>query len=129
MRYLKRSPMIGLSRLSSTSMPWRGSEAAMGVPSSTGVGVARGGGEVGRGVAFGTGARRGVAVAVGGATVGRGVRRLAGFNDAGAGVGCGGATGAQAALRTRTSRRIARRIDAGWQHIIACGYTAPRAGS
>jgi hypothetical protein len=109
-------------------MPWRGSEAAIGVPRSTGV-VVRRGGEVGGGVALATGAARGVAVAVGGASVGRGVRRLAGFNDTGVGVGCGGATGAQAALRIRTSRRTERRIDAGWQHIIACGYTGPRAGS
>src|SRR5947209_5348672 len=115
--------MIGLNRLSSSTTPWSGSEAAMGVPRSAGVGLGCGG-EVGRGVAFGAGVARGVGVA--GGSVGRGVSRLAGFNDTGVSVGCGGATGPHAAPRRRTSRKTERRIDAGWQHIIACRYTAPR---
>src|SRR6266702_1500877 len=126
MRYLKLSPMIGLSSQSSSNTPCSGSEAAMGVPRTAGDGVARGG-EVGGGVAFGTWVTRGVAVAAGG--VGRGVSRLAGFKDTGVGGGDGGAMGPHAALKTRSRARTERRIDAGWQHIIACGYTAPRAGS
>src|SRR5436305_2871895 len=75
--------MIGLVRRSSSSVPWRGSEAGTGVPRTLGtaVGTAVGGTAVpGAGTTFGVG--------VGGGAVGRGVSRFAGLN--GVGVGAGG---------------------------------------
>src|SRR5438128_3565810 len=101
---------MGLSRRSSSSRPWSGSDADTGVPRTLGAGVG-----VGVGVAaavlcattLAVGAGSGVAVA---GSVGRGVRRMGGLSEVGVGGGGGGAPIPHAVnSATRTSRAIGNR--------------------
>src|SRR5579859_1269447 len=96
--------MIGLSRRSSRSMPWRGSEAATGVPWALGVGVGIGVGANVPGTATGCG------VGVGGGRVGRGVSRLAGFSEVGVGAGAED-TPELHAVASRIRREVSSRRD------------------
>src|SRR5579864_3127335 len=97
--------MIELQKKLSMSSPWSGSEALTDVPSTVGTGV---GDCVGTSVTT-RGARTvpAVGVAVGGGSVGRGVSRLLGFSEVvGAGL-AGGATDSQPTSRTaRTSNEL-----------------------
>src|ERR1700694_1589269 len=106
--------MIGLSRRSSISRPWSGSEAATGVPGTLGTRVAVAGTSV-LTAAAGVATGRGVAVA---GRVGRGVSKTAGLSETGVGGGGGGGGdaapiphAADSAPRMSTAQGNRRRIQ------------------